>query len=279
MYASRSIDGGASWTVARPTALPNPNSKVIVCRSSLAWTPEFACAASVKALASYKPAKVVSVPVSCTEPIALCCKQANLSSVLSVGNYLPARCTPLRCRAARCCWPSTTTSGCARRWRSPCRGTAVKPGGLLAPSPLPNHMQTFSKCALKDVQTQTLAQMEGCESCRCQLLLFCRLRVGAVEGHPCGQFSYPTLEYVSEGGRIYVAYTVLFLPAAMPPNCRVSAYLCDGFHHYLCCFEQKHHTTWHCGRARQPPPTSRAGIKHPVSAFVRTAFLRRWADR
>ena len=30
MYSSRSIDGGATWSVARPTALPNPNSKVIV---------------------------------------------------------------------------------------------------------------------------------------------------------------------------------------------------------------------------------------------------------
>ena len=28
MYASRSIDGGATWSVARPTLLPNPNSKV-----------------------------------------------------------------------------------------------------------------------------------------------------------------------------------------------------------------------------------------------------------
>ena len=44
----------------------------------------------------------------------------------------------------------------------------------------------------------------------------------AVEGHPCGQFSYPTLQYVPEEGRVFVAYTVLFLPFAMSPDCKVS---------------------------------------------------------
>lgn len=57
----------------------------------------------------------------------------------------------------------------------------------------------------------------------CASLLDYRVRVGAVEGHPCGQFSYPTLQYVPEGGRIFVAYTVLFLPSKMPPDCRVRA--------------------------------------------------------
>ena len=54
-------------------------------------------------------------------------------------------------------------------------------------------------------------------------MLPCRVRVDAVEGHPCGQFSYPTLQYVPEDGRVFVAYTVLFLPSAMSPDCKVSS--------------------------------------------------------
>lgn len=55
------------------------------------------------------------------------------------------------------------------------------------------------------------------------MTLPCRVRVDAVEGHPCGQFSYPTLQYVPEEGRVFVAYTVLFLPSAMSPDCKVSS--------------------------------------------------------
>jgi hypothetical protein len=59
--------------------------------------------------------------------------------------------------------------------------------------------------------------------------------VDAVEGHPCGQFSYPTLQYVPEDGRIFVAYTVLFLPSAMSPDCKVSGAdtiaVCSTVHH------------------------------------------------
>ena len=65
----------------------------------------------------------------------------------------------------------------------------------------------------------------------------CRVRVDAVEGHPCGQFSYPTLQYVPEDGRIFVAYTVLFLPSAMSPDCKVSSAQsiasCSAVHHRL----------------------------------------------
>ena len=46
-------------------------------------------------------------------------------------------------------------------------------------------------------------------------------QVVVVEQDHCGQFSYPTIQYVPENGMIFVAYTVLFLPASMPPDCRV----------------------------------------------------------
>lgn len=49
----------------------------------------------------------------------------------------------------------------------------------------------------------------------------CRVRVGGVEGHPCGQFSYPTLQYAPDTAQVFVAYTVLFLPSSMPPDCKV----------------------------------------------------------
>lgn len=49
----------------------------------------------------------------------------------------------------------------------------------------------------------------------------CRHRVTAIEGHPCGQFSYPTIQVVPDDASVLVAYTVLFLPASMPPDCKV----------------------------------------------------------
>ena len=57
---------------------------------------------------------------------------------------------------------------------------------------------------------------------RVDVCVYCRTRVAAIEGHPCGQFSYPTIQHVPEGDRIFVAYTVLFLPAKMPKECKVS---------------------------------------------------------
>lgn len=47
-----------------------------------------------------------------------------------------------------------------------------------------------------------------------------RHRVAAIEGHPCGQFSYPTIQLVPDRGAVLVAYTVLFLPATMPNDCK-----------------------------------------------------------
>ena len=46
-----------------------------------------------------------------------------------------------------------------------------------------------------------------------------------MEQDHCGQFSYPTIQYVPDSGMVFVAYTVLFLPASMPPDCRVRACL------------------------------------------------------
>ena len=47
------------------------------------------------------------------------------------------------------------------------------------------------------------------------------LQVVKVEQDHCGQFSYPTIQHVPDTGMVFVAYTVLFLPASMPPDCRV----------------------------------------------------------
>ena len=42
-----------------------------------------------------------------------------------------------------------------------------------------------------------------------------------MEEDHCGQFSYPTIQFIPQNGMISVAYTVLFLPASMPNDCRV----------------------------------------------------------
>ena len=57
--------------------------------------------------------------------------------------------------------------------------------------------------------------------------------MGAIEGHPCGQFSYPTIQLAPDGGRVLVAYTVLFLPGAMPTACRVRLQLCFSLFAFL----------------------------------------------
>ena len=53
-------------------------------------------------------------------------------------------------------------------------------------------------------------------------------QVVVIEQNPCGQFSYPTIQYVPANGRIFVAYTVLFLPASMPADCKVRS-LCRAW--------------------------------------------------
>ena len=46
-----------------------------------------------------------------------------------------------------------------------------------------------------------------------------------MEQDHCGQFSYPTIQYVPTNGMVFVAYTVLFLPGSMPPDCKVRRFL------------------------------------------------------
>ena len=58
--------------------------------------------------------------------------------------------------------------------------------------------------------------------CKTRFVARCALQVVVVEQDHCGQFSYPTIQYVPDSGMVFVAYTVLFLPASMPPDCRVS---------------------------------------------------------
>ena len=98
----------------------------------------------------------------------------------------------------------------------------------------------FTCCNDPQVAHQPRTAQQGLDLHRSYKLLMlspCRVRVDAVEGHPCGQFSYPTLQYVPEDGRIFVAYTVLFLPSAMSPDCKVSSAQsiasCSAVHHRL----------------------------------------------
>lgn len=91
-------------------------------------------------------------------------------------------------------------------------------------APSPSYLTNLRKNGLLGATLSVLQELIG--------WLMPPSQVADIETDPCGQFSYPTIQYLPADGSIFVAYTNLFSPSAMSPECRVRTPMLSCYKYY-----------------------------------------------